>query len=154
LITHALVYYPHFAGFGRRIALGEKGLAVFWKLLVVGIGAAVGANARYLLTIWATERFGTTLPYGTLLANLIGCIAIGIVLALAASHLPLSEPWRLLIVTGLLGGFTTFSSFSYETYALVRLGRLVSAGLYAGGSVLLGLIGVVLGAAIVEYWPS
>lgn len=61
------------------------------------------------------KQWGTTFPYGTMIINVAGSLAIGFILALAATRISLSVPWRLLLVTGLLGGFTTFSTFSYET---------------------------------------
>ena len=114
-----------------------------WNMLAIGLGAAVGANLRYALSVWAAERLGSAWPYGTLLINLLGCLAIGALFALTATRLPLSEPVRLLLVTGLLGGFTTFSAFGYESYALIIAGDWAAAGLYVGASVALGLRGVV-----------
>jgi CrcB protein len=120
------------------------------NVVAVAIGAAVGANLRYGLALWAAQRFGTTFPYGTLIINLLGCLVIGALLTLAATRLPLSEPLRLLLVTGLLGGFTTFSSFGYETYSLITGGNLLAAGLYIGASVGMGLVAVFLGASLVR----
>lgn len=120
------------------------------NMLAVALGAAVGANLRYGITLWATQRFGPLFPYGTLLINLLGCLAIGVLLTLAASRVAMSEPVRLLLVTGLLGGFTTFSSFGYETYVMIQEGRWQAAALYVVVSVLLGLLAVFIGAAIVK----
>jgi CrcB protein len=120
------------------------------NMLVVGLGAAVGANLRYVLGAWVAQRLGSGFPYGTLLINVVGCLAIGALLTLAATRVPLSEPVRLLLVTGLLGGFTTFSSFGYETYALIGGGNWLGAALYAAASLILGLGAVFLGAAAVR----
>jgi CrcB protein len=116
------------------------------NLLAVAGGAATGAVCRYLLGAWLAARLGTGFPYGTLLINLLGCLLIGLILTLAAERLALSEPLRLLLVTGLLGGFTTFSAFGYETYSLALRGQWPAATLYIAASVLGGLLCVLLGA--------
>jgi len=118
------------------------------NMLAVALGAAVGANLRYSLSLWAAQRLGTNWPYGTFIINVLGCLVIGALLTLAATKLPLSEPVRLLLVTGLLGGFTTFSSFGYESYTLITSGNWLGAGLYVGASVIVGLLAVFLGAGL------
>ena len=124
------------------------------NILAVAVGAAIGANLRYGLGLWVAQRFGTAFPYGTLLINLLGCFVIGALLTLAATRFPLSEPLRLLLVTGLLGGFTTFSSFGYETYSLITGGDFVAAGFYVASSLGLGLVAVFLGASLVRLFGS
>jgi fluoride exporter len=121
------------------------------NILVIALGAAIGANLRYGLSLWAARQFGAAFPYGTLIVNLIGCFAIGLVLQFSLTRMPLSEPLRLLIVTGLLGGFTTFSSFGYETYALILKGEWLPALIYIAASVVLGLGAVFLGAALISW---
>ena len=121
------------------------------NMLAVALGAAIGANLRYGLTLWAAQYFGTGWPYGTFIINLLGCLVIGGLLSLATSRLTLTEPLRLLLVTGLLGGFTTFSSFGYESVSMISSGNWVGAGLYVGGSVLLGLGAVFLGASTMRW---
>ncbi len=123
------------------------------NILAIAVGAAIGANLRYSLSLWAAQRWGASFPYGTLLVNVIGSFVIGFVLALAATRLNLSEPMRLLIVTGLLGGFTTFSSLSFEAYTLITNGSWQAAGIYLAGSFGLGLISVFLGAGIARLLP-
>jgi CrcB protein len=123
------------------------------NIVVIALGAAIGANLRYGLSLWAAQRWGAAFPYGTLMINVIGSFVIGLVLVLATSRITLSEPVRLLLVTGLLGGFTTFSSFSFETYSLVTAGSIMQAGLYVLGSFGLGMLGVFLGAGIGRMIP-
>ncbi len=123
------------------------------NILAIAVGAAIGANLRYSLSLWAAQRWGASFPYGTLLVNVIGSFVIGFVLALAATRLNLSEPMRLLIVTGLLGGFTTFSSLSFEAYTLITNGSWQAAGIYLACSFGLGLISVFLGAGIARLLP-
>jgi CrcB protein len=120
------------------------------NMFAVAIGAAVGANLRYLISTWAAQRFGSGFPYGTLLINVTGCLVIGIVLTLAATRITLSEPLRLLVVTGMLGGYTTFSSFGYETFALIGGGNWAAAAIYMAGSLALGLGAVFVGAWLVR----
>jgi fluoride exporter len=117
------------------------------NLLAVAFGASVGAVLRYAVSLWAAARWGAGFPAGTLLINVLGSLVIGVVLELAA-RVRLAEPVRLLIVTGLLGGFTTFSTFSYETYALVAEGRWQAAAAYVAASVVLGLGAAVLGVGL------
>lgn len=121
------------------------------NIVAIAFGAAVGANLRYGISTWANRRFGMSFPYGTLLINVLGCLLIGILFTLAANHLRLSEPLRLLLVTGLLGGFTTFSSFGYESYALFVTGDWMAAGMYIGSSVVIGLLAVFLGVGMVQW---
>jgi CrcB protein len=119
-----------------------------WTMLIIALGAAVGANLRYALSLWAARQWGAAFPYGTLLINVSGSFAIGVVMVLLTTRFTTSDSWRLLLVTGLLGGFTTFSTFSYETYMLLVSGSWLAAGLNLLTSVGLGLIGVVLGAGL------
>ena len=122
-------------------------------ILVISLGAALGANLRYAVSIWAAQRWGAAFPYGTMLINVLGSFAIGLVLVLATTRIPLATAWQLLIVTGFLGGFTTFSTFSYETYGLLVGGSWLEAGLNILGSVGLGLVGVFLGAGVARIIP-
>lgn len=124
--------------------------AMMISILMIALGAAVGANLRYGISIWAGGAFGPAFPYGTLIINVLGSFVIGLVMAVHVTRAPLSEPLRLLVVTGLLGGFTTFSSFSYESYTLILRGQWALALLYAAGSVVLGLAAVALAFGLVQ----
>ena len=134
---------------GRRIV--EKSAVM--NAIAIAVGAAIGANLRYSLSVWAAQRWGASFPYGTLIVNVIGSFAIGVVLVLATTRLNLSDPARLLIVTGLLGGFTTFSSLSFETYSLITNGSWLAAGIYVISSFGLGIASVFLGAGIARLLP-
>lgn len=90
------------------------------RFLLIAIGAALGANARYLVNIWAANRFGADFPYGTLLVNISGSFILGFLLALATDRLSLSPDMRLLLVVGFLGSYTTFSSYAVESLTLWR----------------------------------
>jgi CrcB protein len=122
-------------------------------ILVIALGAAVGANLRYGLSLWAAGQWGTAFPYGTLLINVLGSFAIGVVMVLLTTRLAVSDGWRLLLVTGLLGGFTTFSTFSYETYGLLVSGSWLEAGLNMVGSVGISLLGVFMGVGLARIMP-
>lgn len=104
----------------------------------VAAGGALGSVLRYLVGVWAVEALGATFPWGTLIVNVLGCAAIGIPGGMIASGAPVALPWRLFIVTGVLGGFTTFSSFSLETGLLWLRSPLAAAG-YVAASLIGGL---------------
>lgn len=116
--------------------------------LVIAAGAAVGANLRYMVTVWATTQWGTQFPYGTMLINIVGSLLIGLLAAIFLQRAPANETLRLLLITGLLGGFTTFSAFSYELYGLISSGNYVGGALYLLGSVGGGLVATVVGMGV------
>ena len=88
------------------------------RFLFIALGAALGANARYWVTLWAANRFGTDYPTGTLLVNVTGSFLLGLLLALATGRLNLAPETRLLLLTGFLGAYTTFSTYAVESLAL------------------------------------
>jgi CrcB protein len=135
---------------GRSGGRNAQNGASVWTVAAIALGAAVGANLRYGISLWAARQWGTAFPYGTLLINVAGSFAIGIVMVLVSTRFVSSDAWRLVLVTGLLGGFTTFSSFSYENYTLISSGHWLAAGLNILASVGLGLIGVFLGVALAQ----
>lgn len=118
------------------------------QFVAVGIGALLGANLRFLVGAWALERWGAGFPFGTLIVNVSGAFAIGIMLAFFGERFDISPLWRLFFVTGFLGGYTTFSSYAWETLSLAEQGAFVRAGLYVLGSNVIGLVGVWLGAML------
>ncbi|QDQ26459.1 fluoride efflux transporter CrcB [Chitinimonas arctica] len=115
------------------------------SLLAVAIGGALGSVLRYLLANGFNLIF-PAIPPGTLAANLIGAYLVGIALAYFGAHQELPPEWRLLVITGFLGGLTTFSSFSGEVVQLLRQDRLAMAcasiSLHLGGSLLLTFAGM------------
>lgn len=123
------------------------------RILTVAVGAALGANLRYGIALWAAKRWGSGFPVGTMIINVSGSLLIGFAIGLAASRLALTPTWRLLVVTGFCGGYTTFSTFSYETYELFNAGSIWRAGLNVTGSVILGLLGVVAGLLLARLLP-
>jgi CrcB protein len=90
------------------------------RLLFVAVGGAIGSAARYLVSILAAVWFGSEFPYGTLIVNLVGAFIIGLVQELGTEALLLPDNIRLFITTGMMGGLTTYSTFSYETVRLME----------------------------------
>ncbi len=123
------------------------------RVAVVAIGAALGANLRYGVALWAAKKWGSGFPVGTLIINVSGSLLIGFAVGLAATRLALSPTWRLLVVTGFCGGYTTFSTFTYETYELFSAGGTWRAGINVAASVVLGIMGVVAGLSIARLVP-
>ena len=112
------------------------------KVLLVAAGGAVGAVSRYALTGVAQHFAGARFPLGTLLCNVIGCLIVGVLGFFMWDRQVLTVHQRLLLVTGFLGGLTTFSSFGYETISMTRDSDWVMAGLNVAASVLLSLAAV------------
>ena len=124
------------------------------QFLWIGLGGFIGANARYMLQLWAANRWGADFPYGTMVANVSGSLIIAFFLTLATGRLAVSPELRLFVAVGFLGGFTTFSSFSLETFRLVEQSGWWAAGLNFVGNTALGLIGVVLGIFLAQLVQS
>lgn len=119
-------------------------------LLLVCAGGAVGSGARYLVALGAARWLGADFPYGTLAVNLVGSFLIGLVQVLAAGRV-LSEESRLLLSTGVMGGLTTYSAFSYETLRLAEAGAWragLNVFITTAGCLLLCAAGMALGRAI------
>jgi CrcB protein len=127
----------------------ENSVSYLW----VAIGGAVGAAARYGAVQWVGQRLGWTFPWGTLAVNGTGSLAIGLLLTVLLAR-DADPALRLLVITGFLGGYTTFSAFSLETLALLQERRWDAAALYVVGSVSLGLLacgaGIVVGRLIIR----
>ena len=113
-------------------------------LFVIGLGGALGAMARYGLSGWVQGLVDSTFPLGTLAVNVLGSFLLGFSLYLLESTAPTAEV-RSLVTMGFLGAFTTFSTFSYEALVLLEGGEWFRGGLYIGGSLILGLAGVLMG---------
>lgn len=119
------------------------------ELLLVGMGSFIGGISRYYLGGIILHASGASrFPFGTLIINIVGCLLMGIVAGVAESQHVISPNARLFLMTGILGGFTTFSAFGYETIFLLRTGEPVAAGIYVILSVTIGLVATWLGMKI------
>ncbi len=109
------------------------------KAILVFVGGGLGALARYWLSGAVHRLAGATFPYGTLVVNVTGCFLIGMLMAAFEDRFLVAPSLRLFLVIGILGGFTTFSSFSFETISLLRDGEVLMALWNVAGSILLCL---------------
>jgi CrcB protein len=118
------------------------------QLIVIGVGGAIGALARYLLGGAVHRLVPGFFPYGTFVVNLLGCLIFGVIVGIAESRVAIGPIGRAFILIGVLGGFTTFSSFTYETFELVRGGQMWPALVNVSGQVGLGFLGLWAGFAL------
>jgi CrcB protein len=125
--------------------------------IAISLGAIAGALSRYYLTLWFAQRFGTVFPYATFFINLTGCFAMGFFVTFALERVTTIPPEvRLMVTTGFLGAYTTFSTYGLESLSLWRdafgkrfaLGNFSAFSLYWAGSAILGIISVQLGAIL------
>jgi len=120
------------------------------KMVLLMVGGAIGTAARYLVSKWFAAQFGQAFPYGTLAINVSGSFILAVAAVIILEHLPPEhQDWYLLIGTGFCGGYTTFSTFEWETFRLVRDGSWWLALANVFGSVVAGFIGVLLGVLLV-----
>jgi fluoride exporter len=122
------------------------------RFLLVCLGGAAGTGARYLFGGWAQRTLGAGFPYGTLIINAVGSFLLVIVMHLSLEVGAISPDARAILGTGVLGGFTTYSTFNYETFRLMQQGSFGVAGLYLAATVVgclgAGALGLVLARAI------
>lgn len=119
--------------------------AVWQKLLVVAFGGALGALARYGLSGLASRLFGASFPWGTFAVNALGCLCFGIIFAMSEHRLSISPQVRLLLLTGFMGAFTTFSTYAFESMQLMRDAQWLPAAANVVGQVVAGLVLVLVG---------
>lgn len=120
------------------------------KYLLIALGGGLGSIARYWVGSTIGSRVGIRFPYGTLIVNLSACLIIGFTLTWLGEHVELSTAWRFLVPIGFIGAYSTFSTYEWETLETLRSGAFVLAGLYAVGSLILGLAATWCGAALAE----
>jgi CrcB protein len=122
------------------------------RFLLICLAGAAGTGARYLVALWSAQRFGSAFPYGTLVVNVAGCFLIALIM-----HLAMANAWpatlRVALTVGFLGGFTTYSSFNYETMRLVEEGAVATALLNVvvtlGAGFTAGMTGLLLARQLV-----
>lgn len=113
-------------------------------LLLIAFGAT-GTLARYGLDGWIQYRVGARFPAGTLAINLLGCLLLGVIGEFSLNHISVPPDWRIGLTIGLMGGFTTFSTFGWDTVRMLNDGEWIKAVVYVGASVLGGIVCMIAG---------
>jgi CrcB protein len=119
-------------------------------LLIIGLGGGLGSICRYLVQVGISRLTTVSFPAGTFLVNITGCFIIGLLYGFSDKYATLTAEWRLFLVTGICGGYTTFSSFSYESISLFRQGNYTYFIAYTVLSVAIGLLATLGGMLIVK----
>lgn len=120
-----------------RIAAGRNGALL--RITLIAVFGAIGTLTRYGLQGFVQVRAGSGFPYGTLLINLTGCFLLGLIGQFTLNRLVISPDWRVAIAVGFFGGYTTFSSFGWETAKMLEDGEWMRAGSYVAASVVVGI---------------
>ncbi|KJC57870.1 protein CrcB [Bradyrhizobium sp. LTSPM299] len=120
------------------------------SFVLVFFGGGLGASLRHLINLTCARCIGTAFPWGTFIINITGSTVMGLIAGYLAFKGEASQPWRLFLMTGILGGYTTFSAFSLDTALLYERGELGLAALYVLGSVILSIAGLFAGLTIIR----
>jgi CrcB protein len=119
--------------------------------LLVFVGGGLGASLRHAVNMLCARCIGTGFPYGTFIINISGSTVMGLIAGYLAFKGEASQHWRLFLMTGILGGYTTFSAFSLDTALLYERGEVGLAALYVVGSVVISIVGLFAGLALVRH---
>lgn len=130
--------------------LGLKATVLGRRILLVALGGAVGSVLRYLVGLWAGQTLDPTFPWGTMSVNIVGCFMIGALATLADEVGVIGPEARTLLIVGVLGGFTTFSSFALETQRLIEAKEMVYMALYVAGSLGISFLATLLGIGLIR----
>src|SRR6201995_1811005 len=122
-----------------------------FNYVLVFVGGGLGASLRHLINLTCAKCIGTNFPWGTFIINITGSTVMGLIAGYLAFKGEASQPWRLFVMTGILGGYTTFSAFSLDTALLSVRGALGLAGGSVLGSVVLSIAGLFAGLALVRH---
>jgi CrcB protein len=120
--------------------------------LLVFVGGGLGATLRHLINVTCARFMGTGFPWGTFIINITGSTVMGLIAGYLAFKGEASQPWRLFMMTGVLGGYTTFSAYSLDAALLYERGELTLAAAYVIGSVVLSIAGLFGGLALVRHF--
>ncbi|HUA92341.1 MAG TPA: fluoride efflux transporter CrcB [Terracidiphilus sp.] len=120
------------------------------KYFLIAFGGALGSALRYWVGSAVSGRMGVRFPYGTLVINISACLIIGFTLTFMSKRAFLNPAWRFLIPIGFIGAYSTFSTYEWETLSTMRSGAYLLAGLYAVGSLILGLVATWGGTALAD----
>ena len=121
-----------------------------FRILIVGVGGFIGASLRYIISGLSIRVFGDSFPYGTLFVNILGGLLIGFIMEASVSLWPVSPNIRIFLTTGILGGLTTFSTFSYETISMLSDGSYLMGGINVGLNLFLSLFCAWLGKFLAQ----
>jgi CrcB protein len=127
---------------------GLGGPTLLGRVALVALGGALGSVCRYLVGLYAAQQLSATFPWGTLIVNVVGSFLIGALATLADDAGVIGPETRVLLVVGVLGGFTTFSSFSLDTLRLIEANELLYTSLYVSGSLALSLMATAVGIVL------
>ena len=119
--------------------------------VLVFVGGGLGSVLRHMVNVLCARGIGIGFPYGTFVVNITGSIVMGLIAGYLAFKGDASQPWRLFLMTGILGGYTTFSAFSLDAALLYERGELGLAAFYVLGSVLFSILGLFAGLALVRH---
>jgi fluoride exporter len=119
--------------------------------LLVFIGGGLGSTLRHVVNVVCPRLLGAAFPYHTFIINITGSTIMGLIAGYLAFKGDASQPWRLFLMTGILGGYTTFSAFSLDTALLYERGEIGLAVLYVVGSVVISIVGLFAGLALVRH---
>lgn len=116
----------------------------------VGAGGFLGAIARYIVAVWVSQRWGRSFPFGTFFINISGSFLIGLFMSVLTERLMVNPQWRLFLVVGFLGAYTTFSTFQYETGNLLKDGEWIIATVNVLLSIIVGFTALKLGELLAK----
>lgn len=120
------------------------------NILLVGVGGGLGSIGRYLIQRWQYAVYPHHFPWGTFSVNIFGCFLIGLIWGLSFRSFDDNEHWKLFLMSGICGGFTTFSAFTLESIGLLREQRTGLFFAYAAGSIILGLLATYAGMKLIR----
>ncbi len=120
-------------------------------ILIIGFGGFMGTIFRYLTSVYFLKNYPSSfIPYGTFAVNFLGCLAIGMMHGIFERFHILSPQWRLFLLTGICGGYTTFSTFAYENILMLQQAKYISFAVYSIGTLLLCLLAIAVGLALAK----
>lgn len=132
----------------KNVIFASQNKQMLRNILLIGIGGFIGSIARYFVSMLNLSVNFLSIPVGTLLVNVTGSLVIGFLTGIAEKSTILTAEWRLFLMVGLCGGFTTFSSFANENLVLLHNGQIFSLLIYTGLSIFIGFLAVWLGYAL------